>query len=159
VRAGPRARSILPHTIWFRIVLAVLACRLRGRFHMRNAFAAMLILTIAVTGFTQAPAPQAGRGGRGGGPEPRIVTFEARPSSVRPGESVVLVWSTENPSGITIDPDIGVVAARGTKQIKPSATTTYTLSLRGGPSKTVTVTVAGTTAAASSPASANAVKK
>ena len=33
-------------------------------------------------------AAQAGRGGRGGGqtgPEPRIVMFEARPASVRPG--------------------------------------------------------------------------
>ena len=67
---------------------------------------------------------------------------------------MILVWSTENPSGITIDPEIGPVAARGTKQIKPTVTTTYTLTLRGGPSKTVTVTVAGTTAVNNSAASA-----
>ena len=35
----------------------------------------------------------------GAGPSPRIMTFEARPSSIKPGESVMLVWSTENPAG------------------------------------------------------------
>jgi hypothetical protein len=80
---------------------------------------------------------------RGGGPPPRIVTFEARPGSIRPGESAVLVWSTENPAGITIDPEVGPVTPRGSKEVTPSVTTIYTLSLRGGPSKTVTVTVAG----------------
>jgi hypothetical protein len=69
------------------------------------------------------------------------------------------VWSTENPSGITIDPEVGTVAARGTKQVTPAATTTYTLSMRNGPSRTVTVTVAGTTARAASTSEANAVKK
>src|SRR5580692_1529572 len=110
----------------------------------------MLGLLMSSTIWAQAPqAPQAGRGGRGGQPAPeaRIVSFEARPSSIRPGESVLLIWSTENPSGITIDPEIGPVAARGTKQVKPEATTTYTLTLRGGPARTVTVTVAGTTPA------------
>jgi len=71
----------------------------------------------------------------------------------------VLVWSTENPSGITIDPEVGTVAARGTKQVTPTATTTYTLSMRNGPSKTVTVTVAGTTARDTSTGQANPVKK
>jgi hypothetical protein len=88
-------------------------------------------------------------------PEPRIVTFEARPASIRPGESTLLVWATENPNGISIDPEIGPVAARGSKQIKPVATTTYTLTLRNGPSKTVTVTVAGT-ASTSNSATTNA---
>jgi hypothetical protein len=81
---------------------------------------------------------------RGPQPEPRIVTFEARPASIQPGQSVLLVWATENPTGITIDPEVGAVAARGSKQLRPVATTTYTLTMRGGPTKTVTVTVAGT---------------
>src|SRR5207244_5727149 len=86
--------------------------------------------------------------------------FEARASSIRPRESVVLVWETENPSGITIEPSIGTVAARGTKQVTPAATTTYTLTIRGGPSKSVTVTVAGTSPAGATPAvSANSNKK
>ncbi len=118
---------------------------------MRTAFALLFGVLIFAT------SPALAQRGRGGGPEPRIVTFEARPSSVRPGESVILVWATENPSGITIEPAIGTVAARGTKQVTPMATTTYTLTIRGGPSKSVTVTVAGTSAAAavSAPAANN----
>ena len=53
-----------------------------------------------------APAAQGARGGgrgRGAGPPPRIMTFEARPQSIKPGESVVLVWSTENPAGPAIE--------------------------------------------------------
>jgi hypothetical protein len=125
---------------------------------MKTAAGFTLGIAIASTLFAQ--APQAAQGGRGGRAaiEPRIVTFEARPSSIRPGESVLLVWGTENPSGITIEPEIGPVAARGTKQITPAWTTTYTLTIRGGPSKSVTVTVAGTTPVSAS-SSSNAVKK
>jgi hypothetical protein len=99
-----------------------------------------------------APAAQAGRGragGRGAGPPPRIITFEARPSSIKPGEAVLLVWATENPSGPAIEPGVGPVIPRGSKQLKPAATTTYTLTMRGPNDTTVTrsvtVTVAGTT--------------
>jgi hypothetical protein len=58
---------------------------------------------------------------------------------------VLLVWATENPSGgVTIDQNIGAVTARGSRTVAPQATTTYTLAMRGGPSRTVTVTVQGT---------------
>jgi hypothetical protein len=56
---------------------------------------------------------------------------------------VVLAWSTENPAGgVSIDQDIGTVSARGSRTVTPKSTTTYTLTMRGGPSRTVTVTVA-----------------
>ena len=101
----------------------------------------------------QAPQPAApaqdaaggrGRGGRGAQPglEPRIVSFEARPATVRVGEPVTLVWHTENPAGgVSIDQGIGAVIARGSRTVKPVETTTYTLAMRGGPSRTVTVMV------------------
>ena len=97
----------------------------------------------------QEPAGR-GRGGRGTQPglEPRIVSFEAQPATVRPGEPVLLVWATENPSGgVSIDQDIGAVTARGSRTVKPATTTTFTLTMRGGPSRTVTVTVQGASAA------------
>ena len=84
----------------------------------------------------QAPA------GRGA-PPPRIVSFDAKPATVRAGEPVLLVWQTENPAGVTIDPDIGAVTPRGSRQITPTATTTYTLTMRNGPTRSVTVTVQG----------------
>ena len=90
-------------------------------------------------------APQGGRGGRGAqaGLEPRIVTFEARPATVTAGQPVLLVWHVENPSGVSIAPGIGAVIPRGSRQVTPSATTTYTLAVNGGPTRSVTVTVAG----------------
>jgi len=79
----------------------------------------------------------------------RIVDFTVQPASIKPGQSVILVWHTENPTGVTIDPEPGRVMPRGSRQLKPSATTTYTLTARGPNNqvltKTVTVTVAGTT--------------
>jgi len=105
-----------------------------------------------------AQAPQAApAGGRGRGnarpqPAPRVVSFEARPASIKPGEATELVWSTENPAGLKIEPGVGAVTPRGSRQLKPAATTTYTLSMNGPNNtpitSTVTVTVAGTTALA-----------
>src|SRR5262249_47282176 len=137
--------------VWTILHAIAVFRRFRVRIPLGLILAGLCIPTIAVQ------AQQRGRGQAA--PEPRITTFEARPTSVRAGEPVVLVWSTENPTGLTIDPDIGPVAARGTKQVIPSATTTYTLAMRNGPSKTVTVTVAGTrpasAAAISAPANVN----
>ena len=85
--------------------------------------------------------PPAGRGR--GGPPPRISQFEARPASIKPGESVTLVWLVENPAAPAIEPGIGRVTPRGSKVVTPAATTTYTLTM-GDLTRSVTVTVAGT---------------
>jgi hypothetical protein len=97
----------------------------------------------------QAGAPPAGRG-RGAGPPPRIVTFEARPATIKPGESAQLVWHVENPAATAIEPGVGRVIPRGTVRVTPTATTTYTLT-NGTATSTVTVTVAGTKAVTASP--------
>src|SRR5215467_13458666 len=110
---------------------------------------ATIILLLALQGQAAPPQGARGRGNARPQPAPRVVSFEAQPASIKPGETTELVWSTENPAGLTIDPDIGAVTPRGSKQLKPSATTTYTLSMRGPNNtpitSTVTVTVAGTT--------------
>ena len=89
----------------------------------------------------------------------RIVNFTAEPASIRPGQSFTLVWQTENPSSVTIDPEPGRVTPRGSRQLTPTATTTYTLTARGPNNqvltKVVTVTVAGTTPLARANAAAN----
>lgn len=90
------------------------------------------------------PATQQGRGGRGPAIEPRILVFEARPATIRPGESVQLVWQTEATGrGLAIEPEVGPIAARGSKQVTPTQTTTYTLRVNATLSKMVTVVVAG----------------
>jgi hypothetical protein len=92
-----------------------------------------------------APAGQAGQQGRGGGRAaitPRIVTFSASPTSIKPGESFALTWLTEAGTG-TIDNGVGAVPTRGTIKVTPTATTTYTMTM-GAVTRSVTVTVAGT---------------
>jgi hypothetical protein len=85
--------------------------------------------------------------------------FKAEPASVQPGQSVTLTWSTENPTGVTIDPDLGRVTPRGVRQVTPAATTTYMLTVRGPENQTitqsVTVHVAGTAAATNNAAEAS----
>src|SRR5688572_22595138 len=110
---------------------------------------------------SQAPAgaqgapPAEGRGagagrGRQAGPPPRILTFEARPSSLKPGESAQLVWHTENPAAPAIEPGVGRVLPIGTTRVTPVATTTYILT-NGAVTRSVTVVVAGTKPAAAAP--------
>ncbi len=80
----------------------------------------------------------------------RIISLTAEPgANIQPGQSVNIVWRTENPTRVTIEPDLGRVPARGTRLLSPKATTTYTLTVRGAGdvtlTKTLTVNVAGTT--------------
>ena len=120
-------------------------------------------LAVAVLSSAAGQAPPAGAAaGRGGGSPAyqrasqlpaRIMNFTAQPSSIEPGQAVTLVWATENPAGVTIEPGLGRVMPRGSRQLSPAATTTYTLTVRGPNNTTlthaVTVTVAGTSPAAS----------
>lgn len=83
-------------------------------------------------------------------PDARIMSFEADRTSIEPGEAVVLSWAAENPGAMSVTPGIGPVIARGSARVSPAATTTFTLSVGGGPNgqvltKTITITVAGTT--------------
>ena len=91
-------------------------------------------------------------------PPARIVSFSAKPDSVQAGQPVLLSWATENPNGVAIDPEVGRVSARGSRQIFPTATTTYTLKV-AGPNNTVltqsvVVNVAGIAAAKAGTAAA-----
>jgi len=90
------------------------------------------------------------------GPKAQILTFTATPSSIQPGQSVKLEWTVINADRIMLDPGIGIVATRDSRTVTPSATATYTLTAlgyggTGNETRSVTVTVEGTTA---SPAAA-----
>jgi hypothetical protein len=116
-----------------------------------QAMAAAGLLLSSAVGQTPAPPPAAPAKPVRIVPPPRILTFTAQPSSIQPGQPVMLVWATENPNGPSISPEVGRVTARGSRQVTPTATTTYTLTI-GGPNNTkltssVTVTVAGTASA------------
>ena len=125
--------------------------------------AALAAVLLTGTAFAQAPAPAApapgaapqGRAGgapRGGYTEAatlpaRIMTFTAKPESIKPGQAVTLDWAVENPRTVTITPDIGRSAPRGPLRVTPKQTTTYTLTVtgvNGTVTRTVMVNVAGT---------------
>ena len=117
---------------------------------MRLGLSILFLLTLPL--FAQTPARVV--------PPARIVSFTAKPDSIQAGQPVQLVWATENLNGVTIDPEVGRVSARGVRQVFPAATTTYTLKVAGPNNSVLTqsvvVNVAGTAPANASPASRNA---
>ncbi len=130
---------------------------------MRTAGAALFFAALSGVFWTasaQTPQPEAPKQGvvsagqgnpyqRAAQLPARILSFTAQQTSLRPGQSATLVWSVENPTGVSLDPGPGRVRPRGSIQVSPTATTTYTLTVRGPNNqvvtKEVTVTVAGTT--------------
>ena len=67
----------------------------------------------------------------------------ATPSTISPGQSATLAWSSVNAQNVVITPGIGAVANSGTITVKPSETTTYTVRATGGdgPPSTCNITV------------------
>ena len=96
-----------------------------------------------------APAPRA--------EAPVINSFTAEPSTIERGQSATLRWSISNATDMSIDQGIGAVQSQGERQVFPTASTTYTLSVRGpGGSDSRSVTVAVTTPPPPPPTSAPA---
>ena len=101
-----------------------------------------VLLLPAVAAFCQqAPAPAPANRPARVQPPARIVSFKAEPESVAAGQPVTLIWATENPNSVTITPDPGRVAARGTRVVNPAATTTYTLTVTGPNNASLTQSV------------------
>ncbi len=81
---------------------------------------------------TAPPAPAA----------PVISSFTAEPTTIEPGQSSTLRWSTSNATDMSIDHGIGAVQGQGQRQVFPRTSTTYALTVRGpGGMTTSSVTV------------------
>jgi hypothetical protein len=75
------------------------------------------------------------------GPEP-ILNVSAYPTSIFPGESSMLTWSTTNAYSVSVDNGIGFVPLNGSMKVSPTVTTTYTFSAFGqGGEKTFRITI------------------
>jgi hypothetical protein len=82
-------------------------------------------LSLAIGQAPQQPAPAPAGPVGGGSPTyqraqslpARITKFTAEPGSLQPGQSFNLIWATENPNGVSIDPGLGRVTARGSRQL------------------------------------------
>jgi predicted secreted Zn-dependent protease len=58
---------------------------------------------------------------------PTINYFLSNPTAIQLGNSSALTWSVQNADTVVIDQGVGSVAATGSRQVSPTATTTYTL--------------------------------
>ena len=65
------------------------------------------------------------------GPAAHIDSFTVNPGAIQPGQAVTLAWAAVNADRITLDPGIGIVAARDSRMVTPRVTTTYTLRVFG----------------------------
>ena len=123
------------------------------------AFGAALVF--AATAGAQAPPPTGFPGDAPQGPPAEIVSFTAEPAELEAGASTTLRWEGLNAFSLTIEPDVGAVATRGSATVTPAATTTYTLTVFGSDgeeSESVTVTVEGAAPANAAPGDANAAR-
>jgi peptidoglycan-associated lipoprotein len=59
------------------------------------------------------------------------VTLNASPPSVRPGQSVTLLWSSTNATDLDIEPSVGKVSPEGSTPVTPTESTTYTITATG----------------------------
>jgi hypothetical protein len=87
---------------------------------------------------------------------PNIVYFTANPSTIELGAKSTLSWEVHDCTSVEIDNGIGLVSSKGSIEVSPLATTTYTLEAKNyvfdgtktdgtaqavGATKTCTVTV------------------
>jgi hypothetical protein len=59
------------------------------------------------------------------------VSLEASRSDISSGQSVTLRWSATNATSVSVTPEVGSVAAEGTTNVTPAASTTYTATAMG----------------------------
>ncbi len=127
-------------------------CTLR-KFVLLSGFVAFVIFIggckkhVAAPPPASAPAPPAAQ---------PTVTLNASPSSITPGQSVTLSWSSTNATDLDIEPGVGKVAPEGSTPVSPTESTTYTITASGSggtatASARVDVNTAGAPAESSGP--------
>lgn len=126
-------------------------------FVSRNSLAVLLLAAVAVTSCgkkspvirTPPPPPAPVAENRNTAlpavPGAPTATLTVEPSSITPGQSATLRWTTTNANDVSLNTGIGTVAASGNRTVNPANTSTYTLTANGplgSTSATATVTVA-----------------
>src|SRR6266487_768618 len=59
------------------------------------------------------------------------VALSASPASAQAGQPVTLTWSSTNATSVTLEPSVGGVASQGSTTVRPSQSTTYTITATG----------------------------
>jgi len=81
---------------------------------------------------------------------PVILSFSASPSSINPGGSAVLSWTTSNATSATIS-GIGSVGTSGSTSVSPTVTTTYILTATSATSSVTGATSVAVTGTSTTP--------
>lgn len=118
---------------------------------MRNTILIGLILLLATAGCITVDM-----GGGGSSKAPKVIKFEASPSSISSGGAAILAWEVENASSISIDPGIPAAPSTGAEKVAPATTTTYIMTASnkyGSTRSTVLLTVGATGGIPQTPAS------
>ncbi len=68
---------------------------------------------------------------------PTVHSFASARAKVDKGQSATLTWHVSNASEIRLEPDVGPVSALGSTNVKPTKTTTYTLTATNDDGQTV----------------------
>lgn len=63
-------------------------------------------------------------------PEP-TVSMSAEPSSIERGKSTTLKWSSENAESASLDQGVGDVSTSGSREVSPTQSTTYQITVKG----------------------------
>jgi peptidoglycan-associated lipoprotein len=71
------------------------------------------------------------------------VSLSADKTTINPGESAKLTWTSTDASNVSIAPEVGAVTAQGTTTVTPARSTTYTITASGpGGNADATVSIA-----------------
>jgi hypothetical protein len=60
---------------------------------------------------------------------PAITTFDISPATITAGSSATLTWDVPGANSVVINPEVGVVAASGSRIVSPNVTTAYTITV------------------------------
>jgi peptidoglycan-associated lipoprotein len=89
-------------------------------------------------------------------PSQPTVTINASPTTINPGGTARLSWSSTNATDLDIEPGVGKVSPQGSTPVNPVTSTTYTITANGvggTASASATVSVGGTSGASQPPPS------
>ena len=89
-------------------------------------------------------------------PSAPTVSLSASPTTISPGQSSTLSWSSANATSVTLSPNIGAVSASGTRTVAPLATTTYTVTATNAAGQSVSATATVNVTATAPPPSSGA---
>src|SRR6266852_1709130 len=97
------------------------------RFHSPRAAALFGLVAIALMANGKKPIAAA----QLAPPASPSVALSSSPASAQAGQQVTLTWSSTNAKSITLEPSVGPVAAQGSTTVRPSQSTTYTVTATG----------------------------